>query len=338
MPEICHTKRVLVRTRVPWYCLSVESFFVFRNKSRTGCFRWTPLGLVCFVFVRGRSSRSGSWSRSSTSAVKTETTGRRLRCSRGKVATMAWREVRGRGLLPEARGCVGRDLPAEPFFLCWNLATVRHTPPPDTPFSLSPPPAATARLAAMKVTTSLRKMCKHCQKVKRKGKSYVICKAVRFVCLLRAIACVLRPHIVNLAHTQPRACSGVLAVAWLCGVAPSAVSPRLPCCVQWVNGAPRAPHVHRIPRCAQNSRHKQRQRFSVDAAQYRAAGGAADTMATVEAGASGSATPIRFFTAMPAGAAACPSAAAAAPVTPPMAARGGRMSIAMAAMLVPILC
>ena len=34
----------------------------------------------------------------------------------------------------------------------------------------------------MKVTTSLRKMCKHCQKIKRKGKSYVICKAVSFWC------------------------------------------------------------------------------------------------------------------------------------------------------------
>eukprot|EP00591_Stephanopyxis_turris_P007901 CAMPEP_0195526210 /NCGR_PEP_ID=MMETSP0794_2-20130614/27138_1 /TAXON_ID=515487 /ORGANISM="Stephanopyxis turris, Strain CCMP 815" /LENGTH=66 /DNA_ID=CAMNT_0040656839 /DNA_START=87 /DNA_END=284 /DNA_ORIENTATION=+ len=29
----------------------------------------------------------------------------------------------------------------------------------------------------MKVTTSLRKMCKDCQKVRRKGKNYVICKS-----------------------------------------------------------------------------------------------------------------------------------------------------------------
>ena len=30
----------------------------------------------------------------------------------------------------------------------------------------------------MKVTTSLRKMCKQCQKVRRKGKNYIVCKAV----------------------------------------------------------------------------------------------------------------------------------------------------------------
>ena len=80
-------------------------------------------------------------------------------------------------------------------------------------------------------------------------------------------------------------------------------------------------------RCAQNSRHKQRQRFSVDAAQYRPA---ADAMATAEL-VSGSAT-IRFFAAR---AEAVAVEAAAAPVT--LAARGPRLSLAVAAMLAPVL-